>query len=204
MSNLESLLNEIEFRSAKTDDLHFIMAAWLNSYRRSQWAGVVPNNMYHKTHRELITQLLARGMFLIVAVNKEDTDQILGFVAAEKSNKGIAVVHYVFVKDEFRRNGLATKLLSVLGVESNGGSFLYTFRTSDARFFKNAKHVPVLARRKELEPVYENQTERSSFQRTRDNDQESIPKLLESRSDPALHDGTRHGHIAVSGDCSDG
>lgn len=161
MSNPNSLIAEVAYRDCTESDLPFVMSAWLNSFKRSLWAGNVANNMYTSVHKNTIQQLVHRGMKITVAYNREDPDQLLGFVAHELAESGVPVVHYLFVKDSFRssadeRVGIGSSLMECAGAFRR--DFVYTFKTSDSRYFPQGKYVPSIARRKDLNPVWPKQS----------------------------------------------
>lgn len=124
-------------------DLPFVYKAWISSYQTSDWAGVIPQHVAYSIQKVVINQLLARGMRITMAVNPDDRDQILGFVAYEAG----PVIHYVFVKDFVRRRGTAKLLLASAGISPDGPVFI-THRTADAKYLGNIVHKPGLARRK--------------------------------------------------------
>lgn len=144
----------LTLRSIQSEDLAFVIAAWLKSFRRSPFAGVIPNDLYHATYKNCFDQLLQRGMKVTVVCNTSNPDQLLGFIAYETAANGTPVVHYLFVKDVFRGNGIGKLLLADANVK-RGSPFIYTFKTSDSRKLRGGKHVPAVARRKSLEPIYE-------------------------------------------------
>jgi GNAT superfamily N-acetyltransferase len=151
MMSEKSLLDFVVFRSMYRADYNFVLSSWAHSFKGSPWAGVVPNNDWHASMKNIIDQLQTRGSEVVMAVADDDRDQIMGYVCYEKSLAGIPVIHYIFVKDDFRREGLGTALLGVTG----NGSLIYTFRTEDSQYLnKMGTHVPAIARRKDLEPVY--------------------------------------------------
>lgn len=141
----------VEFRVPKEDELPFILSSWFKSFRKSPWAGTLPNNLYHNCMKELFDQLVERGMYVYVAAASTDPDQLLGFIAFEEAT--VPVVHYVFVKDKFRKQGIGSALMRQAGASADN-HWIYTHRTEDSKRFRGGKHVPAIARRKELEPVY--------------------------------------------------
>lgn len=124
-------------------DLHFVYRSWVNSYRDSEWAGCLPQHLSYPVYSAAITQLLKRGMRITMAVNPDDRDQILGFIAFEPG-----LLHYVFVKSIFRRQGVATSLMACANFDRSAGPVLGTFRTHDARHLGAIVFKPHLARRK--------------------------------------------------------
>jgi hypothetical protein len=134
----------VEYRAYKAGpDTAFLFSAWIGSYRDSPWAGTLPQHLATPVHKATINQLLARGMRVVMAVNPDDADQILGFIAYEPG-----VLHYIFVKDVFRRQGIAGGLLALAGFDRDQ-QLTYTFRTADVAKLKcSREHRPELARRK--------------------------------------------------------
>ena len=148
------LLDFVAFRQMEEPDYNFVLSNWAHSYKGSPWAGTVPNNLWHVTVKESVDQLVARGAYVVLAVSEDDRDQFLGFICWEEPESGISVVHYAYVKDEFReKHGVGRALLRIA---TKGRPFFYTHRTSDARWLVCGccKYLPAIARRKALEPVY--------------------------------------------------
>lgn len=129
-----------------TTDVAFLYAAWIGSYEKSPWAGVLPGHAAYSIHKATIALLLQRGMKVTMAVNPDDDQQILGFIAREPG-----LLHFVFVKDMFRQQGIASALLTSAGFDRTQ-PLLHTFRTLDARYLGRLVHKPGLARRKAAYP----------------------------------------------------
>lgn len=147
------LLDLSVLRQIEPGDYFFIISSFAHSYKRSSWAGTVPANIWHVTAKATVDGLLARGATVLLSVSADDRDQILGWICFETGANKTPVVHYVFVKEEFRKEGIAHQLLTVATKE---GPFLYTHRTDDGNLLTRGKQVlfrPWLARRKNLEPV---------------------------------------------------
>lgn len=140
-----------DFRPARPSDVPFILDSWIKSFRESPWAGVVPNNQFYDVTRSAIEGLLERGARLVVACSKADPDQILGWSCTEKVRGGDAA-HFVYVKDPYRRRGLATELIQhgTPFTAQEGDRRFYTFRTRCASYFatRGWVHEPAIARRK--------------------------------------------------------
>lgn len=135
---------------ANEKDRRFILDPWLKEWKKSPFAGIIPNNLFSQVFFEAVEQLHKRGMEVIL-LESVDPDTQVGFIAFERA--AIPVVHYVYVKPVYRGLGFFPQLLGAAGLPE-GGSFLYTFRTPDCRKFKNGSHCPAVARRKDLEPIY--------------------------------------------------
>lgn len=103
---------QLKIRPATASDLPFIYSAWLKSFRRHPWVSPAPNAVYYKYHHDIIDRLLQRGL-ISVACSDEDEDQILGFVVYE-NRANLVILHYYYVKQPYRRMGIAGQLLRSL------------------------------------------------------------------------------------------
>lgn len=107
-------------------DRKFWLDAWLKSYRQSDWAGVCPNHLYYDLHRMILDGLLERGAKIHMICVPERPDSFMGFICTEGNT-----VHYVYVKEPWRRNNLAAQVL----VDKVGKKFSYSFRTKYSGYF---------------------------------------------------------------------
>jgi GNAT superfamily N-acetyltransferase len=144
----KELAGVINLRTTEPGDMRFVLDSWGKSYRVSPWAGCVPNHLFYDTFHEAVEGLLARGTKITIACAKHDPSRILGWVATETVRDGQAV-HFLYVKDPFRRRGLASHLLEQT-VGTQEGRRFYTYRTRDAAYLAGPDWVfaPEIVRRK--------------------------------------------------------
>lgn len=117
--------------------MRFIRHSWVESYRNSHYAGMIPMEDYFKAYHSVITKIFGRdGATLLVAFNPLHPSQIFGFCCYE-TGFALPLIHYVYVKDDFRRlptkddtfkEGIATMLLQESGTNPKE-PFYYTFKT---------------------------------------------------------------------------
>lgn len=94
-------------------DGNFIYHSWGNSYRDAAlgaW-GDIPKATYYKRVRARIDALIRRGAEIKLAVDPDDPNIILGWMCAEAP-----VLHYVYVKEAYRGQGIAMTLLAAVGL----------------------------------------------------------------------------------------
>lgn len=138
----------VAFRPFRPEDMRCVCDNWLRGFRDSPWAGCVTNDQYFEVYSETLRQLFVRGTKILVACNKNDVDQILGWVAIEDVKGGVAV-HFVYTKDGFRRMGLASELVRRALADKDPGRRFYTFRTRASGYlFADWQHEPAIVRRK--------------------------------------------------------
>jgi hypothetical protein len=101
--------SSISIREALDTDASFIFRTWLRSYRTSLFARQMSNETYYGNHKVLVEAAL-RGCRVIVAVDPEDPDHIIGWSCFLPSSD-LVTVHYVFVKEQFRGMGIMKILL---------------------------------------------------------------------------------------------
>lgn len=135
---------DLIMRPATPDEMDFVLDSWLKSYKFSPWAGVQENHKYFVNQREAIEALLARGAVLTVAEWPE-TERVAGYICHEHKDS-VDVVHYVYVKDHWRKMGVGKSLVNHV---SRGGQLIYTFRTRASKYIlPGAVFAPEIARRK--------------------------------------------------------
>lgn len=108
-------LDSLVLRPGAPSDHNFVRKMWLRSYADSAFArAMTPREMwsrgqtaptYWSGHHALVDALLARAS-LRVATWPEDTWTIVGFAVTEPD-----VVHYVYVANDYRKQGVARRLL---------------------------------------------------------------------------------------------
>lgn len=99
-------MQEVKIRAAKPSDIAFIYATWLRSYRSdNDFAASMRSSIYFAFYRTVIDQLLMDSK-VSVAYLSDDPDIIFGYCVSNGE-----VLHYVYVKEAFRKLGIAHKLI---------------------------------------------------------------------------------------------
>lgn len=95
-------------RDATPDDENFIYSTWLMGLRHGNlWFNLFPKNAYFRTYHTIIERLLKNSDVKVkVAALKEQDDVILGYAVLEGD-----ILHWIHVKDAWRRIGVATALI---------------------------------------------------------------------------------------------
>ncbi len=86
-----------------------VRSRWVRTYRNcNDMMKLVFPPAYYSAYSVYVKQILARPLVEVrLAVLQEDPDVVLGFSITEAEN----VLHYVEVKRDLRRNGIATALV---------------------------------------------------------------------------------------------
>lgn len=103
---------EVTIRHANVQDNPFIIESWLEYYKVfSQFGKSVPAKVYFKEHRKLIVKVMEFSK-CFVACDKKDTGLIIGFICSESMpSTGRDVLHFIFVRKDFRKLGIGKQLL---------------------------------------------------------------------------------------------
>lgn len=104
-------------RAARPEDLPFVKDSWFESYRRGGKCPETRFDVYAAGMRALIERLVKETPVQVVYVPGVD-DEILAWVCRTDE-----VLHYVYVKQAYRKRGLAAALVALPPVAR------YTFET---------------------------------------------------------------------------
>ena len=99
------LVSQYLIRESVGKDLNFINRTWLDNYRYGSYIGKsTRNSIFYPEYQKILDRILYNSTTLICCY-PEDTNVIFGFLSYEAD-----IVHYIFVKEAFRRMGIATLL----------------------------------------------------------------------------------------------
>jgi GNAT superfamily N-acetyltransferase len=102
------LISGIEFTAPTADELSkLVVDSWVESFRKSPWAGCVRNDMYQTTQRATIMGILGRGAVVTVALAPR-VEGVMGYAVTEPK---LECLHWIYVKQDYRGNGVGRKLL---------------------------------------------------------------------------------------------
>lgn len=116
----------IELRGLTEKDLPFVFATWLHAYKKeSYFAKRIKRDVFFKEHHRLIELLLGKSQIL-VAHPIGEPDVILGYLVYTSG-----VVHFAFVKPEFRKLGIAKTMLNAAKFDTELQFTHWTFSMDD-------------------------------------------------------------------------
>jgi len=140
MSDLPVLIRPI-----RETDHALIIDSWVNSVRYSTPAFFwVPGGLFRSIYRSMVVRLIeSKPELFRVLVNEADEDQIFAWCCRDD-----IAVHFVFVKREFRQEGLAEKLIPglVVGCGWTPPPVLFTHWTKDCEHMGGIEYKPSLFR----------------------------------------------------------
>lgn len=118
----------------------FVLDSWLKSYKNSHAAGLIDAYRWYEVMVPQLELIFARpGVRTLIAHNPErpadDYAGLFGFICGEPDSDP-RFVYYVFIKEPYRRLGIARGLLGALGLKSND-QFEYGCKTSILTFPAN-------------------------------------------------------------------
>lgn len=134
-------------RPAEEADWQFVISTWSRSYKGSRSAGLISSDDWADVmHRQIRRALALPGVRALVAFDAIDPSFLYGWIAGDASAQ---LVHYVYVKEAFRRAGVARGLFMALGVDPSSGFSFTCWTPACARLaakIPSARHRPDLAR----------------------------------------------------------
>ena len=99
---------KVVVRPATESDHAFVMDSWLRSFGKGRtWIfRGVQGDRFYSGHRRVLGEILDRSVVMIACL-QEVPDAVLGWVCVEAE-----CVHYLYVKNKYRRKRVASELLS--------------------------------------------------------------------------------------------
>lgn len=114
----------VDIRERKESDNDFLYATWIKSFADSAFARPIPKPIYNLSQRSRIEKILDKPeTYCLVASDKESPELIYGWLVGEAPN----IVHYIYVKRDYRQQGICKKLLEHLDTSE---PILYTHKVS--------------------------------------------------------------------------
>jgi hypothetical protein len=140
------------YRKATEADRIFVDYGWLDSYRWAHAAGMI--HMDDWKHVMLPQIARVRNRPKAITIVAEEPDALAGFICGEPSATP-PIVFYCYVKEAYRRSGLARGLFRALGIDPQE-RFVYACKTAVitelARRIPLARFDPYAARFDEYRP----------------------------------------------------
>ena len=100
-------MTEFRIRLADSSDLNFIYDTFLNSLHYDTELGKsCRNDIFYPEYQKIIDRILLRST-IKVACHQEEPSVIFGYLIFEPD-----ILHYCFIKQSFRRLGIATALFN--------------------------------------------------------------------------------------------
>ncbi len=107
MTEQEEKRSLIHIRPARETDLNLVYATWLRGlYYGNPWFREIDKDIYFQHYEHVLkTILLNTKVSTLIACLKEDEDVALGYSVIQND-----ILHWVFVKPQWRKIGLAKDL----------------------------------------------------------------------------------------------
>jgi GNAT superfamily N-acetyltransferase len=127
----------VTYRPGEAEELGFIVSSWQKSFRTAYAAGLIQMTDWADVMEPQLCKVLARPAVRVwVAANPHTEDRRLdvhGWIAVEHDPDGAIdreppLIHYCYVKQAYRRMGLATGLVKAAGIDTSV-EFHYTCKT---------------------------------------------------------------------------
>lgn len=100
-----------------TEERGFVVSTWSRSYKSRHSAGLITSEDWPAVmHPQLEKHLDRAGARTILAYEKGDPNFFYGWIAGDTSER-VPVVYYAYVKEAYRRAGVARALLDAIGID---------------------------------------------------------------------------------------
>lgn len=110
------LMDDMIIRDKVSADDDFIFDSFLNNYQAtSYFAKRIPKQVFMKRHSAILNLIFARPN-TVTKIAGDSSYTIFGYIIAEDVTTD-AVIHYIYVRPEYQRLGIATTLITELGIK---------------------------------------------------------------------------------------
>jgi hypothetical protein len=118
-------MNPYKIRSAQAEDIPFLYSTWLKAMKYDSDIGLsVRKSIFFEQYRQILDNILSDSKVLL-AVHPDEPNVIFGYLVYQEPN----ILHFSFVKETFRRLGIASDLVKI----AMAGSPIYIM-THQTRF----------------------------------------------------------------------
>lgn len=100
-------------RPYKPSDVNFIQHSWGSSYYKgADYLDYLSPKEFNEKHRPIREDILKKpNTACIIACDSKDEDLILGWILVEKPVGNGLLLHYIYVKEAFKGEGISDELL---------------------------------------------------------------------------------------------
>jgi GNAT superfamily N-acetyltransferase len=105
----------------KTTERNFVIRSWIRAARMTSEGMRMSRERWFSSQHDIISDILDRGATVLVARDEEEPAFLHGFLVAERIG-GDVVVHWVFVKSDSRKYGVAQALFDEAMVRLSDGA----------------------------------------------------------------------------------
>lgn len=116
MNNTKSLMSQVTIRDRQQLDDNFIISSWASSYRNHPTFGAMPEKLYFTHINKFIIRVLGKS-YGFIACDSRDKSVIFGY-CIYRFHGDLPIVSYVYVKEHFRRFGIAATLIKQVSSET--------------------------------------------------------------------------------------
>ncbi len=106
------------YHPAMPQDRSFVVSAWSSSLRLSDRAGMIHMDDWATVMHVQIDKVLDRPSAVTITACDQESMVIQGFVCADVASAVLPpIVFYIYVKEPYRRKGIARGLFAAIGVD---------------------------------------------------------------------------------------
>lgn len=127
-----------KLRAPVEADTSFIFNSWLKSYRSSNFAKDQCNTVFYENYKKIVNDIIDRSMLTVIC-NPEDENHLFGYIVFERLPGANLLVHYIYIKHTYRKNGLAKALINA--VHESGNPILASHHTNVCKASKSIAYV---------------------------------------------------------------
>lgn len=154
MNNIDELISlDVSYSPLLVEESDYskkalIVDSIIRSYYNSPHSGPFLHDDYCESMRNLLDELMTRdNACLLLAVSPTNSNVVCGYLLGEiRETENTVVIHYVYVKREFRKNGIANYMVNFIKDLLPNSDVYHTFKSSLSRYLKVGRFKSSYAR----------------------------------------------------------
>lgn len=111
-------------------EINYLMKTW-GREERKRHPVAFPDRLFYPSFGKVMVEVAKRSQCL-VACNPDDINQIQGFAIGLPPKDGVFVLHFVYVRPEFRQMGLCREMCAAMGYDASQHELVATHWSKDA------------------------------------------------------------------------
>lgn len=122
-------------REMRPEDRGFVFGNYLKSAGNAYAYRNMPKPAFDHYGSRMLEELIQRSQTLVVS-RKEEPDELIAFAVSERPFRSLdqIVLHFAYIKHDFREQGLGTALVKTIGHDPRRGTQLFATHMTTAWF----------------------------------------------------------------------
>jgi len=103
---------DVDLRPMEESDFGFVLKTLTQSLHKIEPANFIPNHIFFPQQTFILKKIIQNGAYVLMASVKDSPDDLFGYLIADDRIPEHLIIHWMHVKDCWRKMGIAHQLLN--------------------------------------------------------------------------------------------